>query len=193
MNICVFGASSDKLDEAFYTAAEELGGLIAKSGNTLVFGGGKGGIMGKCAMGAAACGGHIIGIAPSFFDEPEILYKDSGELIFTETMDERKQLMNEKSDAFIVLPGGLGTFDEFFGCLTQKQLGRHSKAVVLLDTLGYFEPLCALIDHSIQMGFTGSDCHSLFAICKTPRQVMEYLGNYVPVCGNTKRICDYAK
>jgi len=193
MNICVFGASSDKLDKEYYEAAEELGRLIGNSGNTLVFGGGRGGIMGSCAIGAAKCGGHIMGIAPSFFDEPGILYKDSGELIFTGTMDERKQLMNEKSDAFVALPGGLGTFDEFFGCLTLKQLGRHSKPIVLLNTLGYFEPLCALVRHSIEKNFAGSDTDLLYALCDTPKQVMEYIDKYTPLSGSTKRICEYCK
>ena len=193
MNICVFGASSDKLDTVYYEAAGKLGALIALRGDTLVFGAGKDGLMGRCASGAAENGGHIIGIAPKFFDEPDILYKDSGELIFTETMDERKQLMFDRSDAFVALPGGLGTFDELFACLTLKQLGRHSKPVVLLNTLGYFALLYALIEHSIEKKFAGSDTASLFALCDSPEQVMKYIDSYLPVCGNTKRICEYCK
>lgn len=191
MNICVFGASSAKLDKEYYEAAEEMGSLIAKNGSTLVFGGGCTGLMGRCAKGAAEYGGYIIGIAPSFFDEPGILYKDSGELIFTETMDERKQLMNEKSDAFVVLPGGIGTYDELFGCLTLKQLGRHSKPIVLLNTLGYFEPLCSLVRHSIDKRFAGSDTETLFSMCESPAQVMEYIKTYIP--GGTKWLSDYCR
>lgn len=193
MNICVFGASSDRLAEEYYLAAEKLGRLIAEDGSTLVFGAGRDGLMGKCAEGAASVGGHIIGIAPAFFDEPGILYKDSGELILTGSMDERKTLMNDKSDAFVALPGGLGTFDEFFGCLTLKQLGRHSKPIVLLNTLGYFEPLYTLIKHSMDRKFAGRDTASLFALCDTPEQVMEYIANYIPMTGSTKRICDYCR
>ena len=193
MNICVFGASSDQLAEEYYIAAERLGRLIAENGDTLIFGAGRDGMMGKCAEGAAAAGGHIIGIAPAFFDEPGILYKDRGELILTETMDERKRLMDEKSDAFVALPGGLGTFDELFGCLTLKQLGRHAKPVVLLNTLGYFEPLFALIKHSVEKKFAGKDTLSLFALCDTPEQVMEYIAHYIPVTGSTKRICEYCR
>ena len=193
MNICVFGASSDMLAAEYYEAAERLGALIAESGNTLVFGAGRDGLMGSCALGAKNAGGHIIGIAPAFFDEPGILYKESGELILTETMDERKQLMIDKSDAFVALPGGLGTFEEFFACLTLKQLGRHAKAVVLLNTLGYYEPLVSLIAGSIEKRFAGHDTASLFSLCDTPERVMEYMDNYIPLTGSTKRICEYCK
>ena len=193
MNICVFGASSDRLDAEYYEAAGLLGALIAYHGHSLVFGGGRDGMMGKCAYAAAGHGGHVIGIVPKFFDEPGILYKDSGEIVFTDTMEERKRLMVERSDAFIALPGGLGTFEEFFACLTLKQLGRHAKPIVLLNTLGYFDPLCALISSGIEKNFAGHDTASLFAVCDTPEQAMEHIKNYVPVTGSTKRICDYCK
>ena len=193
MNICVFGASSDRLAKEYYDTAEELGRLIAKRGSTLIFGAGSDGMMGKCAEGAESAGGHIIGIAPAFFDEPGILYKASGELILTETMDERKQLMNERSDAFVALPGGLGTFDELFGCLTLKQLGLHAKPIILLNTLGYYDELHALIVHCMEKGFAGKDTASLLGLCDTPEQVMEYLDAYIPVTGSTKRICDYCR
>ena len=193
MNICVFGASSDRLAAEYYEAAERLGALIAGRGDTLVFGGGKDGIMGRCAAGAAEHGGHIIGIVPRFFDEPGILYKDSGELVFTETMEERKRLMFDRGDAFVALPGGLGTFEEFFSCLTLKQLGRHSKPAALLNTLGYFDPLCSLIEQSIEKGFAGRDTASLFALCGSPEQIFEYIDNYIPVSGSTKRICEYCR
>lgn len=193
MKICVFGASSDNLSAEYYEAAEKMGSLIAKYDNTLVFGGGKDGLMGFCALGAEKTGGHITGFAPSFFDEPGILYKNSGELVLTDTMEERKKLMIDKSDAFVVLPGGLGTFEEFFACLTLKQLGRHAKPVVLLNTLDYFQPLYALIEHSVTNKFAGSDTASLFTLCDTPEQAMEYIENYIPVSGSTKRICEYCR
>ena len=108
MKICVFGASSDKLSTEYYEAAEKLGSLTAKNGHTLVFGGGKDGLMGCCALGAEKTGGHITGIAPFFFDEPGILYKNSGELVLTDTMEERKKLMKAYGAELILTDGKLG-------------------------------------------------------------------------------------
>lgn len=193
MNICIFGASSTKLDKQYYTDAESFGALIAENGHTLVFGGGSDGIMGSCAVGCESRGGHIIGIAPRFFDEPEILYKKTGELIFTGTMEERKALMFEKSDAFVALPGGIGTFEELFACITLKQLGRHSKPIVFLNTLHYYDILFALIENGMKKGFIGKDCEKLIKLAAAPQEAMRYIADYVPVSGSTKRICDYCK
>lgn len=191
MKICVFGASSDKLDALYYEQARLFGRLIGAHGHTLVFGGGKGGVMGQCALGAAETGGEIIGIAPKFFDEPEILYKDSGELILTETMDERKQLMWEKSDAFAALAGGIGTYDELFACITLKQLGRHSKPIALLNTKDCYEPFRSLIEHGISERFISSTCRGLFTVCSTASELIEHLENDKALSGNINRLCDY--
>ena len=123
MNICVFGASADKLDPAYFAAAEELGALLHALGHRLIYGGGKDGLMGACARGVIRAGGRPLGIAPRFFDEPGILDHEGAELLFTETMAERKSLMLESAEAFIALPGGIGTLDEFFEALTLRQLG----------------------------------------------------------------------
>ncbi|MEI3101738.1 MAG: LOG family protein [Oscillospiraceae bacterium] len=93
-----------------------------------------------------------MGIAPRFFDEPGILLKDYGQLIFTETMSERKTLMEDKAEAFIALPGGIGTYEEFFETLTLKQLGRHSKPMALLNTLGYFDPMVEMLEKTAESG-----------------------------------------
>ena len=175
MNICIFGASSEKLDREYYEKARETGRLIAEAGHTLIYGGGCGGVMGKCAGAAAESGGRIIGIAPKFFDEPDILCHEYGELILTGTMEERKMLMWEKSDAFAALPGGIGTYDELFGCITLRQLGVHSKPIALLNTRGFFEPFCELIDRGIKEGFISSGCRDLFAVCDTPQALADHL------------------
>ena len=175
MNICVFGASSTKLAKEYYTEAEALGELIAQNGHTLIFGGGTDGLMGSCARGAEKYGGHIVGVAPKFFDEPGILYKKTGELILTDTMEQRKELMFEKSDAFVALPGGIGTFEELFACITLKQLGRHSKPIVFLNTLNYYAPLFALIDNGMEKGFIGSDCEKLITLAATSAEAVEHI------------------
>ena len=110
MNICVYGASGDRLDQAYFDAAFELGALLGQRGHSLIFGGGAGGLMGACARGASSAGADIVGVAPRFFDEPGVLYDGCTRFVFTETMRERKGIMEEQAEAFIALPGGIGTF-----------------------------------------------------------------------------------
>ena len=175
VNICVFGASSDRIDSAYLSAAEELGTLIARSGHCLVFGGGREGLMGACARGVLREGGHALGIAPRFFDEPGILMKAECDFLFTDTMSERKRLMEEKADAFIALPGGIGTYEEFFEVLTLKQLGRHNKPMAMLNTLGYFNIFSALLRQTAEQGFMRSDVLTLYAMCKDPAAVLDHI------------------
>jgi len=191
MNICVYGASSNDLAQAFYDDAYALGKAIADGGHSLVFGGGAGGLMGACARGAKEQGGKIIGIAPRFFDEPGILYKDCGEFIYTDTMRERKQLMEEHADAFITLPGGIGTFEEFFEILTLKQLGRHAKPMVLLNTRNYYGPMAAMLDKAAEQGFMSRNCLEIFTLCATAREAVECCLHREEKRGSIWRLSDY--
>lgn len=175
MNICVYGASSDRLDKVFFDAAEELGKLMAEKGCTLVFGGGKTGLMGACAKGVRKAGGRIIGISPNFFNEPGILDEECDEFFFTETMRERKQLMEEKSDAFIALPGGIGSYEEFFEILTLKQLGRHAKPIAMLNTDEYYAPFYAMLKHTAAKGFMSQSCLEIFRLCQSPAEALEHV------------------
>lgn len=193
MNICVYGASADGLDGEYFSAAYELGRLLAREGHGLVFGGGRGGLMGECARGALEAGGTVTGIAPRFFDEPGILRRDCAEFIFTETMSERKQLMAGRADAFIALPGGIGTFEEFFETLTLKQLGRHCKPMVLLNTRGYYEPMTALLARSTAEGFMSHGCMELFSLCDTPAQALALVKAPSGPRGGIRRLSDYSK
>ena len=193
MKICVYGASASNLDPAFCAAAEELGSLIAEKGHTLVFGGGRNGLMGACARGASRRGGEIIGIAPRFFDEPGVLYEHCTRFLYTETMRERKEAMENLSDAFLVLPGGIGTFEEFFETLTLKQLGRLSKPIALLNTRGYYNSLVQALGTAVNGGFLSKSCLSLFALCDTPEEAMQVILTAPSVSGSPKRIIDYSK
>lgn len=193
MDICVFGASSNDLAPAYYAAAQALGRAIAAGGHCLIFGGGAGGLMGACARGAAEMGGAITGIAPRFFDEPEILYKEHGQLIFTDTMAQRKQLMEEKADAYVVLPGGIGTFEEFFEVLTLKQLGRHNKPMVMLNTLGYFNSLVETLRKTAEAGFMSRRCLTLFTLCESPEEAVERCGVPEENRGSIFRLSDYTR
>ena len=138
-------------------------------------------------------GGHITGIAPRFFDEPGILDKDCNEFIYTDTMRQRKALMEELSEAFIALPGGIGSYEEFFEILTLKQLGRHCKPICLLNTLGYYSPLMALLENTAERGFMSESCLSLFTLCESPEQCIESLAGSKSPAGSIRRLTDYNK
>ena len=191
MNICVFGASGDELDREYFLAAGALGALMAREGHCLIFGGGAGGLMGECARGAHDGGGEIIGVAPRFFDEPGILYGDCSRFIYTETMAQRKQTMEDMAEAFVVLPGGIGTFEEFFEVLTLKQLGRHEKPMALLNTLGYYDALLALLENAVEGGFLSRGCLELFSLCDAPRQALDRCAVKEERRGGVKRLRDY--
>ena len=163
MNICIYGASSPDIDKSYFAPVEALGRAMVQKGFGLVFGGGAQGLMGAAVRGVIAAGGYSLGIAPRFFDKPGILQKDCSEFLYPETMRERKQLMEERADAFIVLPGGIGTFEEFFEILTLKQLGRINKPIMLFNLNGYYGPLLRLLDETIAQGFMKPACRRLYA------------------------------
>ena len=193
MRICIFGASGQNLAQAYFEAAEELGRLLAQKGHTLVFGGGAKGLMGACARGAAAGGCEIIGVAPRFFDEPGVLFGSCSRFVYTDTMGERKAAMVEMSDAFLVLPGGIGTFEEFFEVLTLKQLGQHAKPISLLNTLGYYDDLQKLLEKAAEGAFLSRSALLLYHLCDTPEQALSAIEQDVPMTGNSRRLIDYAK
>ncbi len=182
MKICVYGAASSLIDSNFIEAGEELGRKMADHGHGLVFGGGRSGMMGAPARGVYEKGGYILGIAPKFFEEnnPEVSFENCTEFIQTETMRERKRLLDEMSDAFIVSPGGIGTFDEFFEILTLKQLGRHNKAIVILNTDGYYDNMLKMMQVSIDKKFITTDCIELYKVVSTVDEALEYIESYDP-------------
>ena len=175
MKFCVFGASSNDIDERYIKAGEELGKKMAQAGHGLVFGGGQTGLMGAVVRGITAMGGHSVGIAPGFFNEPGILFEECSEFIFTETMRQRKELMEKKSDGFIVTPGGIGTFEEFFEIYTLKQLGQHNKPIGILNTGGYYDELIAMLGTTVEKGFMKEECLRLFCVAEEPEKLLEML------------------
>ena len=177
MNICVYGASSNDINNAYIKAGEQLGELMAQRGHGLVFGGGANGMMGAVARGARAFDGKIIGVAPDFFNVDGELFDNCDEMIGTDTMRERKRVMEDMSDAFVVTPGGIGTFDEFFEILTLKNLELHHKPIVLLNTLGYFDSMITMLENAVAEGFASKRIMTLFDVAHDPRAVLEYLEN----------------
>ena len=166
------------MKQEYYDEAYELGAILAQRGHTIVFGGGTSGLMGAAARGAKSRGGRLIGVAPKFFDEPGVLYEDCDEMLFTETMSERKKAMEDMSDAFVILPGGLGTFEEFFEALTLKQLGRHAKAMAVLNTLGYYDAMEAMLERAVSEEFLTPDGRALYAVFTDPAALAGYVETY---------------
>lgn len=178
MVICLYGASSTQLDPAYFTAVEAFGRELGRRGQTLLYGGGAQGLMGAAARGTKAGGGKVIGVAPRFFDVDGILYPDCDEFIYTETMRERKAILSERADAFVAVPGGIGTFDEFFEVLTLKQLGRHNKPITLLNLQDYYAPLLAMLESAIEKGFMGAACRGIYRSFEDGCALLDYLEHY---------------
>ncbi len=178
MKICVYGASSNEIDKRYIEAGERLGEEMARRGHTLVYGGGAHGLMGAAARGMTRGGGHIIGVSPRFFKVDGVLYDKCTEFIYTDTMRERKQIMEDSSDAFIMTPGGIGTFEEFFEVLTLKQLNRHRKAIAVLNTLGYYDIITELMKKSADGGFMKGNTLRLYEFFEDPSAVLNYIEGY---------------
>ena len=156
-NICVYCGSSDGRNPAFKAAADRFGELLAENGIGLVYGGGSLGLMGAVARSVLRHGGNVTGIIPEFLSERERMLRDVQTLTVTKDMHERKHLMFEQSDAFVALPGGIGTLEETVEMLTWSQLGRHAKPVALANIEGYWDPLRVLFDHMRQEVFIRRD------------------------------------
>lgn len=189
MKICIFGAASAHIDEIYIKTVEELSEKLAKRGHALVFGAGATGLMGAAARGFKRGGGHVHGVVPHFFKERgiELLYDSCDELTFTDTMRERKAIMEDEADAFIITPGGIGTFEEFFEVLTLKQLGRHGKAVAVLDIDGYYEGLDGFMLTALDRKFITQSCKELYKTFTDVDGIISYVENYRPEDSEIKR------
>ena len=175
-SICVYGGARPGDDPAHREAAASLGKSMAAKGIRLVFGGGSVGLMGVVADAVLAAGGHVTGVIPTFLDGREITHRGVTELLLVASMHERKQLMFERADAFIALPGGFGTLDELFEMITWRQLGRHEKPIVLLDVKGFYAPLVAHIEGSIRAGFVAPDLRRLYGVAASVEEALALSG-----------------
>lgn len=180
MNICVFGSSSEKINKAFLDSAEALGRSLAKKGHKLIFGAGKYGVMGAAARGVSAENGVLIGVTPHFFVDEDVIYENCTELVRTETMRERKAIMEDRADAFVICAGGMGTFEEFFEVLTLKQLRRHSKPIIVYNVNGYYNPMLAMMENAVREMFMSEGCNRLYSVAENEAEVFEQLENYKP-------------
>ncbi len=188
MNICVFGAASPKIDIEYVTAAEKLGEAIAKRGHNLIFGAGAHGLMGAVAKGTKVAGGNVVGIVPQFFLDEDIepIFEYCDELLITKDMSERKDIMEERSDAFIITPGGIGTFEEFFQMLVLKQLGRHKKAMAIYNVNGYYFGLEALMHTGAEESFLRDNTLKLYK--SFPEEGLEAMLDYIETDQETSQM-----
>ncbi len=174
-SICVYCGSSGRVSERYRASAMRLGTLIAERGLELIYGGGRVGLMGLVADAALTAGGRVVGIIPDHIQALEVEHTGLTDLIVVDSMHSRKRLMFERSDAFVVLPGGLGTLDETFEIITWKQLALHDKPIVLVDDGGYWAPLRTLIDHLIATGFAREQNRRLYRFVDTVDDVFTAL------------------
>lgn len=174
--VCVFCGSSDSVASPYREAASELGRRLAQAGIGVVFGGGHVGLMGRLADAALAAGGEVVGVIPARLREAELAHSGLSRLLVVETMHDRKRLMAENADAFAVLPGGIGTLDEFFEALSWKQLGLHAKPIFLVDIAQYWAPLRALLDEIVATGFARAPARHLVAVVPTIEALLAAIG-----------------
>lgn len=177
MNICIFGAASARIDNRYILSVETLGKDLAQRGHSLVFGAGGSGLMGAAARGFRSGGGEIYGIIPDFFREEgvEVIYDGCTKLIFTETMRERKARMEDMADAFVVVPGGIGTFEEFFEVLTLKQLGQHNKPIAVYNYDGYYDELAGSLETAMRKNFIPEGFARLYLFSDKQKEIIDYL------------------
>lgn len=179
-NVCVYSSSSNFLDEIYYKDAQELGVLIAKEGFTLVYGGGTLGTMWANAKAAMENDGKVIGVLPEKLHQIGVGNANCDELHITKCMRTRKEKMDTLSDAVIALAGGFGTLEELAEMIVQKQLGYNDKAIVILNTNGFYDNLLKFFDEIIGQKFANAEAREFCYVAQTPQEAIEYLKNYKP-------------
>ncbi len=182
-SICVYCGSSDTVQDDYLQAAHRLGTAVAQRGLQVIYGGGSTGLMGAMADGALAAGGQVIGILPEIFYRPSLAHRSLTRLEVVPSMHERKARMVALADAIIALPGGFGTLEELFEALTWAQIGLHSKAIGLLNSQGYFDPLLSLIEHARVEGFIYREHGGLLLQASEPEPLLDALAQYRPPQG----------
>jgi uncharacterized protein (TIGR00730 family) len=173
--VCVFCGSSPGAKPVYAEAARQLGQMLGESGYRLVFGGGGVGLMGEVARAARDAGAPVIGILPAFLRSLEPPLKSAEELIITPDLQQRKARMLALADAFVILPGGLGTLDEYFEVITTTQLRVHAKPIIVVNTDGYFDPLKSLLGRVVEQGFARMEITSYHEFVATPEEAIDRL------------------
>jgi uncharacterized protein (TIGR00730 family) len=182
-SICVYCGSADGIHPDYLTAAKETGGLLARQGICIIFGGGKTGMMGALADGALQAGGEVIGLIPENLNTSQLVHTGLSRLEVLPDIQIRKARMSALADAFIALPGGFGTLDELFETLTWAQIGLHQKPIGLLNTRGYWSPLLKWVEHAKQEGFIYAEHQSLLISGSDPASLLDQLQHFETPAG----------
>lgn len=175
--VCVYAAASDKIDIKYINEVERLGFELAKKDYGLVYGAGSTGLMGAVARGMSKYNGDILGVSPHFMHKIEAVYEDCTKLVQTSSMAERKNIMENEANAFIIAPGGIGTLDEFFQILTLRKLKRHSKEIILFNFEGFYDSVISLLREYKDKGFVGEDIFDYFIVANTVEEIIKVLDN----------------
>lgn len=175
MNICAFCGSTDDVPIIYKIAADELGRQIASRGHTLVFGGGQVGLMKEVAQSAIRSGGKVIGVIPGYLRDRELRFDKADELIITDTLEERKKIMIDRSDAFVMLPGGFGTLEEFFQVLAAVYRDGFNKPLAVMNTAGFFNQLFGFLDFLSYEGFAQAGWKDSFLNSETICDILDYM------------------
>ncbi len=178
--MCVFCASSNAVDAVYLDAATDLGRRMGQSGIDLVYGGASIGLMGAVARGVHEKGGKVTGVLPKFFKTIEIEYGEADELIVTRDMRERKAIMDERSDAFIVLPGGVGTLEEAMEIFSLIQLKQTVKPLVIINTEGFYDGIIRHFEQLVTLKFAKAEILKMYALVNTPEEAMVFIENFRP-------------
>jgi len=173
--VTVYCGSSTQLDQSYHDAAESIGEGLGKKNLSLVYGGGRIGLMGEVAISAATHGSTVIGVITHKLVAHEQANEACDELVVVDTMQERRTIMMERGDAYIVLPGGLGTYEEMFEVLVGRQLGDHAKPIGIVNVDGYFNPLIEMLNHGIEHKFIRDAVHKLIYIHACPEDVLHHI------------------
>ena len=176
--ICVFCSSSESVDEIFKTTAFELGRELGCRGIDLIYGGASIGLMGCVARGVHEEKGKVTGVLPKFFNTKDIEYSEADELIVTRDMRERKAVMDQRSDAFIVLPGGIGTFEEAMEILSMRQLQLTDKPLIFINTQGFYEELISVFEKMIGLRFAKPNIIDMYKVASDPESALDYALSY---------------
>lgn len=174
-NVCVYSASSTKIAPVYFAVAEELGRLLASKGINLINGAGSIGLMGTTSNAALAAGGTVTGVIPRFMVEQNWHHNGLTQLIETETMHERKQLMAEMSDGVIALPGGCGTMEELLEIITWKQLGLYLKPIIILNVQGFYDPLLEMLQRAIDGNFMRPEHRAIWLVATSAQEAIDLL------------------
>lgn len=185
-NVCVFCASSANIDERYLADARELGNLLAQGGWRCVNGGGAVGLMGAVTDGTLDAGGEVTGVIPKFMVDNGWCYDRLMDVVVTADMHQRKQMMSNMADAVIALPGGVGTLEELLETLTWRQLGLVKVPIIILNTLGYYDLLLAMLRHAVDEGFMKPSHGQLWQVAATPADAVALLDDNSPVAFESK-------